>query len=663
MHPGLQRVIAFLILCASFGAAVWTSEIGRFKPTTQLAQAAASSPARSVDKGILCGPGELYKVIIEAEDKKDSQGTIIAKVHTDITKSYPKWFCREQVVNKGKKGCQTRRCCRDGKCGIICPINVSSDQEFMNFCQDYYCQGKKGKREYDFDYLKNCYFKGAPANSSLFFKGADSDEASAGLTSINSAAMFSSAAFGVSRNVQLASANGNIATTLDSDCEKEGGTCVWKTMKDAMKNHTKSKSPPAQIKPPATIPPKDPFPFQDKPDVKPTGPAPLQPDLRPREIKPEPPAQPPHGSSAGGKIEEIAKGPPASKPPPDYGSGAGRLPAPAPTYAPSGLLNDFGGISGGLPSGGGGGSSGSGQGGGSIAYVRPSYYAPYAPYAPSAPGISPAAGPGGPTNTTFESLSSQVTFPKENPDTYELIARLSGRPLAQGVQTKTRAQVGTKVVDPVSGAPRLQLDPGEDASVVRSPGRAAAGFVENVRDVISGISDFFVSMFSPRGSGSESLAAEAEGKEAEAGSSAGERTRLVLNAEPEGNILVPGDPTFVLKEVPEGIVLLQYRDPFRGPAPSAPGSGSAAPTPAETIAAIAEGPPSASGGETALAEDAPAPRSEISALGDTTAPDLVAERPEEPAGVVATIRKTVGDALSAVGAGIKAGLSRLFSWF
>ncbi len=245
--------------------------------------------------------------------------------------------------------------------------------------------------------------------------------------------------------------------------------------------------------------------------------------------------------------------------------------------------------------------------------------------------------PGGFYNRNYDAASSQTTFAPSIENPSDVLAQLAEQKSAQ--RERVTLETGTPVQNPIA--------------------RLGENFVSNVRTVVSGVADFFASIFSPRRNASAPPSDTGMGRE-------GEAMRLALES---GNLLVPGNPTEVPSETPEGPVA-QAPDAFHGTSSRASRTGgSSASSSAEAIAAIANAPEASSTIELALASTSTSTpevsvRNPLRALfGDFGSQSSGAPQERKPVGVAAAIRRAVSSAISRIAGAISAGIAAILSWF
>ena len=300
-------------------------------------------------------------------------------------------------------------------------------------------------------------------------------------------------------------------------------------------------------------------------------------------------------------------------------------------YAPSGNLNSFSGLGGSSYN------SGYGAGGGSLAYG-------------GGGGDSYAYGGGGTSpggywydDPYYGSFDSQNTFaPPRLPR--DIIAELDKFP-----------------------KPKLGQDILRDSRAITRRDSSENLFY-NVNDVISGVSDFFTSLFGPSKRKElplEEQIAEKERKE----------LRFYLET---GNLLVAGDPSILPEEIPDDALLsLQPQDPRRGFSDlpvSYPATGTVLPdegvsrspiSATEVINAIADsGQRMIEGGYTTSTEIASG-LEEISGVSQISIDAGENKETGTPAseGVIAKLQKSFKILVSTIVGAIKASLLRILSWF
>ncbi|MBI4133680.1 hypothetical protein HY478_03630 [Candidatus Uhrbacteria bacterium] len=306
------------------------------------------------------------------------------------------------------------------------------------------------------------------------------------------------------------------------------------------------------------------------------------------------------------------------------GFGAGTRGAGSGLFSPNGLLSNFARL-------GGSGSSGGYESGGGLAYA-------------------PAqTGPGGFYNRNYDAASSQTTFPAAQ-QPYDLLAKLSGQTQAQ------RMRIELVINDPRRKnvlSPKLDS---ESSIVQNTIARTSANFASGFRDAVGGISDFFVSAFSPSRRNA-SAPSDAERFERGEGGS-------IFTVGPDEFILIPGDPTSLLYEAAERSAQ-SPRDPFRPMGERVPGVSPAPQTAHDAIVAIANAPESPSGsGVTSTPTSTPRARISFNGtLGDFGDQDSTAQPQTKKAGIAEAVQKAIGAAIEKIAAVIRAGISGILSWF
>lgn len=385
MRPQAQRLLIFLALCFAFGAIVWMAEIEQPAVAGQLAQSLAAQTSSGQSEGsgqdILCGPGQLVQVIIEAERKGGgigSDATAKAVIRKETTKPYKKWMCKEEVkVGEQPPTCQVWRCCDPrGNCAGQCPADnpTISPEGFSEYCRrGVYCPKAPW---YDPDCIKDRL-----------------------LGSVNPAALLAQAVL----------AQG--APTGSGQTRCPTGNCAAEALRGGQTPGQGNRPPLETGQRPGPSNPPKPTPSSGNTGISGGDVVPLKPPTAPTTQQPgsAAPAVPtagPAGPSAGNQISDIANRP-------SGGSQIGSTDRPQPTtFNPSQQISNpfnwgtasFGGGSGGysVPS------------GGSVAY------------APS--------GPTGFYNRNFESLGGPSTFSQSQVSPYDLVARLAANTPRPGSQ-------------------------------------------------------------------------------------------------------------------------------------------------------------------------------------------------------------------------------------
>ncbi|OGG77534.1 hypothetical protein A3B35_01835 [Candidatus Kaiserbacteria bacterium RIFCSPLOWO2_01_FULL_54_24] len=343
-----------------------------------------------------------------------------------------------------------------------------------------------------------------------------------------------------------------------------------------------------------------------------------------RSLSETPPARGTQQQAPDKQIENIANAPTGN-----YGNYGG-MPS-ARNYFPSGILSSLSGL--------GGPSNNYAPRGGSIAYVSPIGGTAYLP-----------TGPVSVTNTSFDALSSQVTFGDSLQTPYGSISQLSKNPRLTAEERAVLALLER------SNQQVNKRGQSIDAGVLRnSITDATSNIVGNVRDVISGVADFFASMFVPPGDRELS-------EEEKAAEEARKALRFFL--EPQENVLAIGDPEALPTEIPD-----DEFQPAQGPGGSFSQSqtfssgDAAADSTSGAIGAIANSNGQAGGGGVAAGTDASESGEASDAAPDAAGSESIGEDTPEPQGVVAKVKKAVGSLVSNVGNAIKSGFLRILSWF
>ena len=267
------------------------------------------------------------------------------------------------------------------------------------------------------------------------------------------------------------------------------------------------------------------------------------------------------------------------------------------------------------------------------------------------------------TNPNFDSLSSQTTFAPPIQSPYDSLARLARQKQKLAAEDAEFERMVEKILKeefPTADIPQRKVNA---ETLSQSPvTRIGTGFVDNVRDVISGVSDFFVSMFAPSQVKKEVSSEEAAADE--------QRKALRFFLESDENWLVAGDPTILPMEIPdEALQALKdsqdsHRDTPQSPTPFG-GGGPISPSASEKISTIADSEgQTIEGGGIAFTETSPA-GGEVSSVPQASSDTGESLNPEssESQGVIAKVKKAIGSLASTIGNAIKAGFLRILSWF
>src|SRR3989344_3603841 len=415
---------------------------------------------------------------------------------------------------------------------------------------------------------------------------------------------------------ELAQAAAVIASTVKGPkCTPASNNCPGSGSAPPPKPTTPTEPTTPSPPPPATTPPPA------------TAPLPQQPTIPDSPVPPvaQPPAQPPaQGPSAGDQISDIANGPAGN-----YGgnySNYGRTP-PVPSYSPTGLLNSYSGIN--------GSSYNPAPAGGSVAYAPGTY------------------GPPSVTNTRYDSLDSQNTFAQPLQTPYGSISQLSKNAKLTAEQRAMLVLVDSFDKLNTGAKPKTALD----TNILRnSITDATSNIVGNVRDVISGVADFFASILVP--SGDRELSEEEKAAE-EA------RRALRFFLESQENLLAAGDPEALPTEIPDDDFQSAQGSSggFSRPQTFSSGGGATDPNSGATGAIANSNGQTGGGGGAANAEGTPGSSDGASGAAPGAGGESVTYDPSEPQGVVAKVTKAVGSLVSNIGSAIKSGFMRILSWF
>ena len=440
MYLRRQRLLAFFSLCFVFGAVVWMSGVESPRTTAQLAQAGApqTGAGSGGNKEVLCGPGQLFRVIVEAEKRGGigSDSTARAKVRTEsVNNRFPKYVCAETVEADGQESCQVWRCCNpNGQCENQCrPVKYENGffgeartfGELAKVCKEDFCKARPSDPD--------CW-KPVPTT--------------VGPIGVNPAAL-------LAQIERVSSAR--VAKGTNKGC---GGNCPWETVAAAAAAAAANGANGAGGT--NTYTPGQEYGGGRSPVVDPilTGPPGESTVVKP----------PPGGSTA--VTNPGGDGTSAGGTAGNTSGGTSNVSKPT-TFTPSSGVSDpvnFGGIN--FGGGGGSPSTGSGQGGGYSGGTF-AYGVPVAPYMPPQPLVY--------LNTRgFDSVGSQGTFPESHITAYDLIARLAADTPSNGAPGTSETFAGGSVVrgigDTLRAVGNALLRPlGSLFGLVDSPSSAGRG--------------------------------------------------------------------------------------------------------------------------------------------------------------------------------------------